>query len=147
MEPFALLPFSCRHVWHRFIGCLPLELFTLSFSSSSRARDLQHITWRLRFCPLKVSIHCTWRLSSARGRATTKIWTLLRVIIWVICASHGTCVATPQRVLCNLDIFLKTSLRRRVSKMSACQRGRFSCRTRDADSNCFRTEITRSSCN
>ena len=37
VESFALLPFSCfRHVWHRFIGCLLLELFTLSFSQARR---------------------------------------------------------------------------------------------------------------
>ena len=61
----ALLPLSCfRHVWHRFLGCQSLELFTLSLSlSSSPARDLQQKTWQLRFCLLEVKIHCTWRLS------------------------------------------------------------------------------------
>ena len=33
VESFALLTFSCfKHVWHRFLGCLSLELLTLSFS-------------------------------------------------------------------------------------------------------------------
>ena len=31
--------------------------------SSSPARNLQQITWKLRFCLLEVGIHCTWRLS------------------------------------------------------------------------------------
>ena len=54
VESFALLPFSCfGHVWHRFAGCLPLELFTLSLSSSP-ARDLQHTTLRLSCCLLQV---------------------------------------------------------------------------------------------
>ena len=39
VESFALLPFSCfKHVWHRFVGCLSLELITLS---SSQARRLE----------------------------------------------------------------------------------------------------------
>ena len=54
VESFALLPFSCfKHVWHRFLGILSLDLSTLSLSSSL-ARDLQHITWRLSCCLLEV---------------------------------------------------------------------------------------------
>ena len=40
-----------------------LGAFHALFLSSLPARDLQHITWRLRFCLLEFGIHCTWRLS------------------------------------------------------------------------------------
>ena len=62
------------------------------------------------------SLHLAAELLSARGRGINKIWTLLRVIVWVICASHGRALQLQNGVLCNLDTFLKlfdiTSTRR-----------------------------------
>ena len=73
----ALLPYSCfKRVWHRFLGCLSLELFTLYFSQARR---------------LEISnIHPGDFAAVCSRSGINKIWTLLRVIVWVICASHGT---------------------------------------------------------
>ena len=106
VESFALLPFSCfRHVWHRFIDCLPLELFTLSFSlklASSRSA-----TYNLAAA-----------LLSARGRAPTKTGLCCE-------SSSGSSVLLMARVLqlhngvlCNLDLFLKL---RHVEEFPGCR--------------------------
>ena len=50
---------------------------SLSQARLLSAWDLQHLTWRLSCCLLEVGHQ--------------KIGTVLRVIVWVICASHDTC--------------------------------------------------------
>ena len=59
-------------------------------------------------------------------------WTLLRVIVWVICASHGTCGVAA--VFCAALISSSNSSsspRQEVSRMSAFHLGQVSRRTRE----------------
>ena len=75
-------------------------------------------------------------------------WTLLRVIVWVICASHGTCgVAAVFCATFISSLNSSSSPRQEVSRIAAFHQGQFSCRTREAHSACFRTDLTHASCN
>ena len=112
---WSLLPFSCfKHVWHRFLGCLSLELFTLS---CSQARQLEICN----ILPGDCASVCSRSAVTAPGDCAAvcsrsginKIWTLLRVV-WVMCASHGTCVATPQR--CSVHPSPPETLRHHIDK-------------------------------
>ena len=53
------------------------------------SRSGQHCTWRLRCCLL--ICHCTSTASVCSKSVIGVFWTLLRVLVWVVCASHGTC--------------------------------------------------------
>ena len=91
-----------------------LGAFHALFLSSSLARDLQHVTWRLICCLLEVGHQQNLDFGASHH-------------LGHLCFSwHVGCNSTT--VFCFQD-------------------GRFSCRTRDADSAYFLTEITRSSCN
>ena len=97
-----------------------LGAFHALFLSSSPARDLQHTTWRLRFCLLEVGIHYTWRLSCC----------LLEVrhqqnLDFCCESSSGSSVLFMARVLQlhngvlrNLDLFLKL---RHVEEFPGCR--------------------------
>ena len=99
VESFTLLQISCfKHVWHRFLGCLSVGAVHALFLSSSRLAicttkpgDCASVCSRSAFTAPGDCAAVCWRWGF------NKIWTLLRVIVWVICASHGTCGATPQR--------------------------------------------------
>ena len=132
----ALLPLSCfRHVWHRFLGCLSLELFTLSFSL--KLAGSRSATYNLATA-----------LLSARGRAS--------VCSGPCCeSSSGSSVLLLARVE-SLQFFCATlisssnsssSPRQEVSRIAAFHQVQFSCGTREGHSACSRTEITHSSCN
>ena len=103
----ALLPLSCfRHVWHRFLGCQSLELFTLSFLSLKLAGS-RSATYNLATALLSArgqhSLHLATELLSAPGRAS--------VCSGPCCesssgssASHGV---WSRCSFCNFDLFLK----------------------------------------
>ena len=136
----ALLPLSCfRHVWHRFLGCQSLELFTLSFSLSQKLAGTRSATYNLATALLSArgqhSLHLATELLSAPGRAS-------------VC-SGPCCESSSGSSVLHFVLFLfsSSSPRQEVSRMSAFHLGHFSCRTREANSACFRTEITYSSCN
>ena len=71
-----------------------VELLTLPYHILSQARRLEICNIAhdnsAAVCPRSASLHLATALLSALGRAP-KIGTLLRVIFWVICASHDTC--------------------------------------------------------
>ena len=132
-----------------FLGCLSLELFTLSLT---QARPLEicniHIHTKpgdcAAVCSRSASLHLATELLSCSRSGINRNLDLYR--LGHLCFSWH--VWSHCSFLRNLDLFLKTSSLRRVSRMSAFHLGQFSCRTRDGNSAAsFRTEITRSLCN
>ena len=110
--------------------------FTFSFTSSSSARDLQHRTWRLRCC-----LRLSYGLLEV-GR---------RHVLDLVASSHRLNHLYLSWHLWSHDSFLtssrnsSTSYGQGVSRVSAFHLEHFSCRTRDANSASFLTEITCSS--
>ena len=102
----ALLPLSCfKHAWHRFLGCRSLlcravrALFQFFQARLLSARDLQHLTSRLRCCLLEVCIIAPGDCAAVCSRLGFSMFgTLLRVIVWAICAYLCTFVVTPTTV-------------------------------------------------
>ena len=112
---------------------LPRWSFLALFLSNSPARDLQHVSWRLRFCLLQVGITAPGDCVAVCSRSGIGMfWTLLRVIVWVICAFHGTCgVAAVFCATLISSLNSSSSPRQEVSRMFAFHLGQFSCRTRE----------------
>ena len=113
VESFALLAFSCfKHVWHRFLGILSLDLSTLSLKlAGSRSATYNLAT----------------ELLSARGRASTKSGPCCE-------SSSGSSVLLKAHVL-QLHNYID-------KKFPGCPHfiwDNLSCRTRDANFAAFLT--------
>ena len=78
----------CRRALSRSGGTFPLSS-SLSQARLLSARDLQHLTWRLRCCLVEVCIIASGDWAPVCSRSGFDMfWTLLRVIVWTICTYH-----------------------------------------------------------
>ena len=116
-----------------------VELLTISYHILSQARRLEISNVEpgdcAAVCSRSASLHLASALLSALSQAS-KIGTSLRVIVWVICASHGTC-GVAAVFLHDLDLFLKL---RHVEEFLGCPHFIWDispCKTRDANFGLF----------
>ena len=128
LAPFLRLPILAVWSFSRSLTTFSLKLAgsrsaTLNLATALlSAQGRHHCTWRLRCCLLSVGHQ--------------KSGPSLRVIVWVICASHGTC-GVAAVFLHDLDLFLKL---RHVEEFLGCPHFIWDispCKTRDANFGLF----------